>query len=215
MHRSLLLACLVVLGSAGSVSAQYGVPYDPVLEMSMGFTLMSRGPGKGLERTLVAGGFRGDYNGQATHSGVDGFWKVDVRVGQHRSLGIMKTRVHNSTGGVRQAGRNHESLAANHTVVTRAVTWSYRPTGWLSVGAGPAIHHRRFTIRNGGSPTEIRSERSLGAVAGINVKFKRENGAFMHALWQYRYAGSLRSESITAKIPFSHRMLGLGVGLEF
>jgi hypothetical protein len=54
-----------------------------------------------------------------------------------------------------------------------------------------------------------------------------------HALWQYRYAGSFRSDSVaipvgtlnrapdqavpwpSTPIPFSHRMLGIGFGIEF
>lgn len=235
MRRLLLICCAVLVVGESPAAAQYArvVPAEPVLELSLGLTTMSRGPGGGSERVMQAFGFHSGWRDQATRSSLDGFWKVEIGVSKHRSLGIMTTRVRNHTWGVRSDQGKSASINTRHTVVTRAVTWSYRPNGWLSVGAGPAIHKRRFVIDTHGPDAGVRSERGLGAVAGINVKFKRDNGAFIHALWQYRYAGSLRSSAIAlplpvprgaaeefvqwpaSSIPFSHRMLGIGFGLEF
>ena len=234
MHRLWLLLLAVLFVSETPAAAQFrSGANQPSLELSFGFTTMSRGPGGGSERAMQAIGFHPGSGEQSTRTSLDGFWKIEIGVSRHRSLGIMTTRVRNHTYGVRRDSGRTASIDTRHTVVTRAVTWSYRPSGWLSVGAGPALHKRRFAIRTDGPDAGVRSERGLGAVAGINVKFKRDNGAFMHALWQYRYAGSLRSSAVelplpqargaaeeyvqwpARSIPFSHRMLGIGFGLEF
>jgi hypothetical protein len=234
MTRLMPLACAAAFLLPSTVAAQYtqyplSSPQYPVLELSVGFTAMSRGPGEGSERAMHAMGFHS--SGQMTQTLLDGFWKVEVGVRPHRTLGIMTTRVRNGTYATR---REHgDSLHSRHVVITRAVTWSYRPNGWLSIGAGPAIHKRRFSIQSPRAPVGVRSDWGLGAVAGANVKFKRDNGAFLHAMVQHRYAGSLVSESVpvalarsrgtpddhvqwpSTRIPFSHRMIGIGFGVEF
>jgi hypothetical protein len=227
---------VLLFGCLGATSAfGQSPPAHPVIELSIGVTGMTRGPGRASENALAAMGFHNGYPNHAmTQTGLDGFWKLEIGVSERRSLGILTTRVANRTSGIRDiAGVPSTSIGVDHTVVTRAVTWSYRPNGWISVGAGPALHVRRFAIdASSGADVGVQSKRTLGAVAGVNVKWKRENGTFAHALWQYRYAGSLRSDTVTVpvssgrpapqtvqwpsmKIPFSHRMVGIGLGIEF
>ena len=71
----------------------------------------------------------------------------------------------------------------------------------------------------------------LSGQGGVNLKWKRDGGGFAHALWQYRYAGSLMADEVnvpvhgrlpnqtiqwpSTRIPFSHRMIGIGFGVEF
>lgn len=234
MTRLTPLLCLAASLLARPAAAQYtqyssSTPQYPVLELSVGFTAMSRGPGEGSERAMGALGFQG--SSQMTKTLADGFWKIEVGVRPHRTLGILTTRVRNGTYGSRPEPA--DSMRSHHVVVTRAVTWSYRPNGWLSVGAGPALHKRRFSIESDRGHVGVQSDWGLGAVAGANVKLKRRNGTFLHAMVQQRYAGSLRSETVpvafarfrgapddhvqwpSTRIPFSHRMIGIGFGVEF
>jgi hypothetical protein len=235
MNRLTTIACVAACLFANTAAAQLAPPQYPLLELSIGLTGMSRGPGKGSEGALTAMGFHEGYGNQGmTHTDLNGFWKVEIGVSERRSVGFLTTRVANRTRGVREAPGTGTSMAAQHAVITRAVTWSYRPNGWVSFGAGPALHTRRFAIDAPYGPdVAVQSKRGLGAVAGVNVKWKRENGTFAHALWQYRYAGSLGSgdatvpiglrngaplQSVnwpTTRIPFSHRMIGVGIGIEF
>lgn len=233
MNRLTTLVCFAVCLSANSVIAQ--PPLHPRVELSVGLTGMSRGPGEGSERALAAIGFHeGCRTDAMTQTGIDGFWKVEIGTSDRGSVGLLTTRTANRTTGVGDVpGHGNVQLSTDHVVVTRAITWSYRPSGWLSFGAGPALHRRRHAIGTPQGPdVGVRSERTLGAVAGVNVKWKRERGTFAHALWQYRYAGSFRSDSVaipidpqgrapqsvqwpSTPIPFSHRMIGIGVGVEF
>jgi hypothetical protein len=226
--------CFAACLSANSAFAQY-TPQYPVLELSAGITGMTRGPGKGSERAVMAMGFHEGYgNRSMTRTELDGFWKIEIGVAEHRTLGVLTTRVANSTRGVSETpNAGYGSVGVQHSVITRAVTWSYRPNGWISFGAGPALHTRRFAIDAPYGPNVgVQSKRALGAVAGVNVKWKRENGTFAHGLWQYRYAGSLSSDAAAVPIgnrngvlehvqwpathiPFSHRMIGIGIGIEF
>lgn len=235
MSRLMTILCLAACFSANSANAQ-PAPLYPRVELSVGLTGMSRGPGEGSEQALASMGFHEGYGSRGmTQTGIDGFWKVEIGLSDRRSLGILTTRTGNRTSGVGDIpGQRNVQISTDHVVVTRAMTWSYRPNGWISFGAGPALHRRRFAIDAPlGPDVGVRSERSLGAVAGVNVKWKREHGTFAHALWQYRYAGSFRSDSVaipvgalnrapeqavpwpSTKIPFSHRMLGIGFGIEF
>ena len=233
MTRLTPLLCLIASLLARPAAAQPPPPPQyPRLEMSVGLTVMSPGPGRGTEDALTAMGLRGGYPPSMTQSDIQGFWKIEIGTSERRTLGILKTRVGNRTSGSAEIpGLGHAQVSADHTVVTRAVTWSYRPNGWISVGAGPALHIRRFAIRGSGPAVGVQSRRSLGAVAGVNLKWKREGGGFAHALWQYRYAGSLTADHVevpvhgrttvqhvkwpSTRIPFSHRMIGIGFGLEF
>lgn len=232
MNRLTTLACVIVCLLAKPAAAQLPPSEHPRLEMSIGFTGMSRGPGEGAEQGLAAMGL---HRSGMTETGLEGFWKIEIGTSDRRSVGVLTTRVRNSSrghGDVPGAGDVHISTA--HVIVTRAVTYSYRPDGWLSFGAGPALHVRRFAINAPKGPhVGVQSKRSLGAVAGVNLKWKREGGTFAHALWQYRYAGSYRSDSAavpvwtlnrapeqsvqwpSTRIPFSHRMVGIGFGVEF
>jgi hypothetical protein len=233
MTRLSTLACVAVCLLPKSAAAQLSPPpLYPRLEMSVGLTTMSQGPGAGTEQALAAMGFRQDYGAGMTQSGIQGFWKIEIGTSDRRTLGILKTRVANRTSGSADiAGQGYAQVSANHIVVTRAVTWSYRPNGWISVGAGPALHVRRLAIRGAGAAVGVQSKSSLGAVAGVNLKWKRDGGGFAHALWQYRYAGSLTADEVnvpvhgrlpnqsvtlpSTRIPFSHRMVGIGFGVEF
>ena len=235
LRASVALFGLILL-SVNPASAQTGtVPQYPRFEVSAGLGVMSRGPGEASERALTSMDFHESYGGPSmTRPHLDGLFKMEIGVTRHRSIGFLSTRGVDSTRGVRDVpGKPHESLSVRHVVRTRAIVWSYRPNGWLSVGAGPAIHRRRFTI----DPPDhaavgVRSDRSLGAVAGVNVKTRRRDGLFVHALLQYRYAGSLQSDSVpvplgsrrvvprenvtwpSTKIPFSHRLMAMGIGFE-
>jgi hypothetical protein len=234
MHRLTTCICFTACLSANPVFPQ-SAPQYPVLELSAGITGMTRGPGKGSERAAAAMGFHESHGSRGmTRTELEGFWKVEIGVSEHRSLGFLTTRVANSTRGVREMPNpGFGSIGVQHSVITRAVTWSYRPNGWISLGAGPAVHVRRFAIDAPYGPNVgAQSDRALGAVAGVNVKWKRERGTFAHALWQYRFAGSLSSDNATVpigirngvvdraqwpatRIPFSHRMIGIGIGIEF
>ncbi|HUP40693.1 MAG TPA: hypothetical protein VM115_11280 [Vicinamibacterales bacterium] len=236
MTRLMPLLCLAACLLARPAAAQLPPPLTPRAELSVGLTGMSRGPGKGSERALASLGFHEGYGSRGmTQTGFDGFWKVEIGMSERRSVSVLTTRTANRTSGVGDVpGLGSVQLSTDHVVVTRAVTWSYRPNGWISFGAGPAVHRRRFAIDAPRGPNVgVRSERALGAVAGVNVKWKREHGTFAHALWQYRYAGSFRSDSVAVplgslnrapeqtvqwpatRIPFSHRMIGIGFGVEF
>jgi hypothetical protein len=233
MTRLSTLACLAACLLARPAAAQLPPPPQyPRLEMSVGLTAMSPGPGARSEQALSAMGFRQDYGAAMTQSDIQGFWKVEIGTSDRRTLGIFKSRVANRTSGSAEIpGQGYAQVSANHTVVTRAVTWSYRPNGWISVGAGPALHVRRLAIRGAGNAVGVQSKRSLGAVAGVNLKWRRDGGGFAHALWQYRYAGSLMADNVnvpvhgrlpnqsvnwpSTRIPFSHRMIGIGFGVEF
>jgi hypothetical protein len=233
MTRLTTLACVAFCLLANSAAAQLPPPPQyPRLEMSVGLTSMSPGPGTGTEDALTAMGLHGGYASSMTQSDIQGFWKIEIGTSERRSLGILKTRVANRTSGSAEIpGVGYAQVSAAHTVVTRAVTWSYRPNGWISVGAGPAVHVRRFAIRGTGPAVGVQSKRSPGAVAGVNLKWKRDGGGFAHALWQYRYAGSLTARDVdvpvygrsadqhvkwlSTRIPFSHRMIGIGFGVEF
>ena len=234
MNRLTTIICIATCLSASSASAQYAPQY-PLLEVSAGITGMTRGPGKGSERAIMAMGFHEGYgNRSMTTTELNGFWKIEIGVSEHRTLGMLTTRVANSTRGVREApSAGFGSIGVQHSVITRAVTWSYRPNGWISFGAGPAVHVRRFAIDTPYGPdVGGQSKRALGAVAGVTMKWKRENGTFAHGLWQYRYAGSLSSDDVAVpmgirngvpqhaqwpatRIAFSHRMIGIGIGIEF
>ena len=234
MNRLTTIICFTTCLSASSAFAQYAPQY-PLLELSAGITGMTRGPGTGSERAVMAMGFHEGYGNRGmTSTELDGFWKIEIGVAEHRTLGILTTRVANSTRGVREIpAPGFGSIGVQHSVVTRAVTWSYRPNGWISFGAGPALHTRRFAIDAPYGPNVgVQSRRGLGAVAGVNVKWKRENGTFAHGLWQHRYAGSLFADDVAipiasrngvleraqwpaTRIPFSHRMIGIGIGIEF
>ena len=229
-------ACLLARSAvfADSAKAQ-PAPALPRLELSVGITGMSRGPAEGSERALTAMGFHEDFgNERMTQTRFDGFWKIEIGVGERRTIGILTTRVGNYTRGVREVpGQGSGSIGTHHSIVTRAITLSYRPNGWISFGAGPALHLRRFAIDAPYGPNVgVQSKRALGAVAGVNVKWKRNNGTFAHGFWQYRYAGSLSSNNVAVplglrngavdeaewpatQIRFSHRMLGVGFGIEF
>ena len=234
MNRLTALGCVAVCLLAKSAAAQLPPPQYPILEMSVGIGGMSPGPGARSESALRAIGFHEGYGNQGmTHTDLNGFWKIEIGVSERRTLGVLTTRVANRTRGVsEQPNGTSVSMATHQAVVTRAVTWSYRPNGWVSFGAGPALHIRRFAVDAPlGPDVAVQSKRGLGAVAGVNVKWKRESGTFAHALWQYRYAGSLSSESVSVpitarsgpqsiqwpstKISFSHRMIGIGIGVEF
>lgn len=235
MSRLTTLAYFAACLCARTAAAQ-PAPLYPRVELSVGLTGMSRGPGEGSERALAAIGFHEGYGTRGmTQTGIDGFWKVEIGTSDRRSLGILTTRTANRTSGAGDVpGRDNVQISTDHVVVTRAISWSYRPNGWISFGAGPALHRRRFAIDAPQGPdVGVRSARALGAIAGVNVKWKREHGTFAHALWQYRYAGSFRSDSVavpvgalnrapqqsvqwpSTRIPFSHRMLGIGFGMEF
>jgi hypothetical protein len=235
MSRLTTIACFAAC-LAPHVARAQPAPPNPRVELSVGITGMSRGPGKGSEHAFAALGFHEGYGRRAmTETGLDGFWKVEIGTSDRRSIGILTTRTANRTSGVGDIpGQRNVPISADHVVVTRAITWSYRPNGWISFGAGPALHRRRFAIDAPlGPDVGVRSDRSLGAVAGVNVKWKREHGTFAHAMWQYRYAGSFRSDGVSipvgalnrapdqavpwpsTRIPFSHRMLGIGFGIEF
>ncbi|MEO5742244.1 MAG: hypothetical protein ABIS29_16785 [Vicinamibacterales bacterium] len=235
MNRLTTILCFAACLFARLAAAQ-APPQHPHVELSVGLTGMSRGPGEGSERALATIGFHEGYGTRGmTQTGFDGFWKLEIGTSDRGSLGILTTRTANRTSGVGDVpGQGSVQLSTDHVVVTRAFTWSYRPNGWISFGAGPAIHRRRFAIDAPQGPdVGVRSERSLGAVAGVNVKWKREHGTFAHALWQYRYAGSFQSDNVTipvnppgraqantvqwpsTRIPFSHRVLGIGFGIEF
>jgi hypothetical protein len=233
MTRLTPLVCAAAFLLPRSAAAQLPPPPQyPRLEMSVGLTTMSQGPGAGTEQALTAIGFRQDYGARMTQSDIQGFWKIEIGTSDRRTLGIFKSRVANRTSGSADIpGQGYAHVSAHHTVVTRAVTWSYRPNGWISVGAGPAVHLRRLAIRGAGAAVGVQSKRSLGAVAGVNLKWKRDGGGFAHALWQYRYAGSLTAGEVSVpvhgrlpnqsvklpstRIPFSHRMVGIGFGVEF
>jgi hypothetical protein len=233
MSRLITVMCVAICLFAHPAPAQTP-PAHPLLELSIGLTGMSRGPGKGSEQAAMAMGFHEGFGPRGmTTTELDGFWKVEVGVSERRTLGILTTRVANRTDGTGITGGGSTAIGVHHSVVTRALTWSYRPNGWISVGAGPALHRRRFAIDAPSGPNVgAQSKRALGAVAGVNMKWKRENGTFAHALWQYRYAGSLSSGTVTipvglrngvpqtiqwpaTRIPFSHRMIGVGIGIEF
>ena len=112
-----------------------------------------------------------------TYSDVEGFWKIEIGTSDRGSIGVLKSRVANrSNGHGVTSGAVNAQINTRQIVVTRAVTWSYRPNGWISVGAGPALHVRRFVMNAPGLNVGVLSRRSLGAVAGVNVKWKRENG---------------------------------------
>src|SRR5688572_30747098 len=166
MNR-LILICVAACLYATSAFAQY-IPQYPVLELSAGITGMTRGPGKGSERAVSAMGFHEGYgNRRMTTTDLEGFWKIEIGVSEHRTLGILTTRVANSTRGVRETPNSGSgSVGVQHAVITRAVTWSYRPNGWISFGAGPALHTRRFAIDAPYGPNVgAQSKRALGAVA--------------------------------------------------
>ena len=236
MNRLTAFGCMAFCLVAESAAAQLPPPQYPLLEMSVGIGGMSPGPGARSEAALRSIGFHEGYGNQGmTQTDLNGFWKIEIGVSERRTLGVLTTRVANRTRGQRDLpGAGSISLATQQAVVTRAVTWSYRPNGWVSLGAGPALHTRRFSIDAPVGPDVApQSKRGLGAVAGVNVKWKRENGTFAHALWQYRYAGTLSSDTVSVpvsaragvplqkvqwpstQIPFSHRMLGFGFGIEF
>ena len=137
-------------------------------------------------------GLRESYRPSMTQSDIQGFWKIEIGTSDRRTLGILKSRVTNRTSGSAEIpGQGNAHVSVNHVVVTR----------------------------------------SLGAVAGVNLKWKRDGGGFAHALWQYRYGGSLKAEEVnvpvhgrlpnqsiqwpSTRIPFSHRMIGIGFGVEF
>lgn len=234
MNRLTTFICFAACLIAAPAVAQYAPQY-PMLELSAGITGMTRGPGKGSERAVTAMGFHEGYGNRGmTRTELDGFWKIEIGVSEHRTLGILTTRVANTTRGVRDTpSPGFGSVGVQHSVITRALMWSYRPNGWMSFGAGPALHTRRFAIDAPYGPNVgVHSKRTLGAVAGVNMKWKRENGTFAHGLWQYRYAGSLSSDDVAVpigsrngavervpwpatRIPFSHRMIGIGIGIEF
>lgn len=202
MTRLTPLVCFAASLLAHPAAAQLPPPpQHPRLEMSVGLTSMSPGPGRGTADALTKMGLHGGYVPSMTQSHIQGFWKVEIGTSERRTLGILKTRVTNRTSGAAEIpGGGHTHVSANHTVVTRAVTWSYRPNGWISVGAGPALHIRRFAIRGSGPAVGVQSKRSLGAVAGVNLKWKREGGGFAHVLWQYRYAGSLTTDRVDVPV---------------
>ena len=213
----------------------------PHVELSVGVAgMISPGPGTDIERemrrlhldfgdgrrampvtelpTLVPGGSVQTHIGVLPHATIGGY------------LGI----VANQTSGMTE---QRGLVLAHSTITTGALIVSFRPNPWLKIGAGPALHDRRFSFDDGrGKALDATEDARLGWVASGEAKFARHAWtadhppAFGYAMVQYRSIAPLRTAAAAVPVlssrgpaidwpssllHFSHWILGFGVGVEF
>jgi hypothetical protein len=205
----------------------------PRVEMSVGLGSVRGGPAGQVEREMTR--LRLDHREGPLESPktsfIDfppAFAQVHVGVRRHTMVGALV-----STFGLGTVGRAEDGGLAHveSTVVSRALLVSYRPTPWIRIGAGPALH--RSTVEFPLANRETREQR-LGWVAGGDVKFVRRPLSFQHPptfgylTAQYRGAPAIRApagslpvgsneRSVTwpgQRVRTSHWMIGVGVGFE-
>jgi hypothetical protein len=205
----------------------------PRAEMSVGLGSVRGGPAGQVEREMTRLGLdhRDGLLESPKTSFIDfppAFAQVHVGVTRHTMAGALV-----STFGFSTTGRDADGGLAHvqSKVVSRALIVSYRPTPWIRIGAGPALH--RSTV---GFPLADRAtrEQRLGWVAGGDVKIVRRPLSFQHPptfgylTAQYRGAravrapaGSLPVGSNGRSVPWpgqrvrtSHWIIGLGLGFE-
>lgn len=146
MNRLTTAACLAACLSAHSAAAQ-APPAFPHVELSVGITGMSRGPGEGSERALAALGFHEGYGARGmTQTGFDGFWKVEIGTSARRSLGILTTRTANRTSGVGEVpGAGNVQISTDH-MEARARAHSRTRSGSIGMRVRSGQTARRFRL---------------------------------------------------------------------
>jgi hypothetical protein len=168
--------------------------------------------------TLVPGGSVQTHIGVLHYATIGGY------------LGI----VANQTSGMTE---QRGLVLAHSTITTGALILSFRPNPWLKIGAGPALHDRRFSFDDGrGKGLDATEDARLGWVASGEAKFARHAWtadhppAFGYAMVQYRSIAPLGTAAATVSVlssrgpaiewpssllQFSHWILGFGLGVEF
>jgi hypothetical protein len=204
------------------------------LEMSVGLGSIKGGPASRLEREMTRLGLdhREGLVKRPTTSIMDfppAFAQVHVGVRRHAMVGVLV-----STVGLSTVGRDADGGLAyvQSRVVSRALLVSYRPTPWIRIGAGPALHRSSVELP---LANRVTSEQRLGWAAGGDVKIVRRPlsyqrpPTFGYVTAQYRGALSLRVPAVSLplsgpdrrsiswpsqRVRTSHWVIGVGVGFE-
>jgi hypothetical protein len=207
----------------------------PHVELAVGVGEMLSGPGLDLERQMQRLDLGHDiprfsYPKTTPPSLVPGvFGQVHVGVTKHTTLGFIASAVETETSG-RAADQATTVVKAN--VRSEALVLSFRPTPWIKVGAGPAMHRRLLTFHD--RDATVRSDEA-GWLANSEVKFARRAADSMHPArfglitGQYRNAGHIDVPSMPValygrerrliawpaqRVRASHWMIGVGIGVE-
>jgi hypothetical protein len=123
------------------------------------------------------------------------------------------------------------NIMAQHSITTRAVTAVFKPWNALTLSAGPAAYRRLSFFESGnvlGRQAESR-DTAWGLTVGAKGAIEHSPGVFSEYLAQYQFAGSMKLPAAeiaftrtgqTARwprssIPFSHWILGMGIGMRF
>jgi hypothetical protein len=206
----------------------------PRVELSVGLGSVRGGPAHQVEREMTRLGLdhRDGLLERPKTSFIDfppAFAQVHVGVRRHTMVGVLVSTFGLSTVGQADDG----GIAHVHsTIVSRALIVSYRPTPWIRIGAGPALH--RSTVEFPLADRATREQR-LGWIAGGDVKFMRRPLSYQHPptfgylTAQYRGAPSVRvpagslplsgfdRRSVSwpgQRVRTSHWIIGVGVGFE-
>lgn len=207
----------------------------PHVEVSVGAAEMAGGPGRDLEKGMIALGLQSRW-GPYTYPYTEppnilpgAFAQVNVGVTPHTMAGGLADVLETTTHGRTPAGG---SLSARANVKTRAVLASFRPTPWVKVEAGPALMHRLLEFES--TALTVRDD-AIGWVAGADAKFARRPMTPEHPPWfayvtaQYRGAPSLDVPATTVPlygsgrqqlgwpaqhVRMAHWLVGVGFGFE-
>jgi hypothetical protein len=208
----------------------------PRVELSVGAGPEYGGPGGHLEREMTRLGLDHDdgmlkrpkTSPRDTIPGA--FAQLHVGVTRHAMVGLLISTLASSTVG--QAA-NGDLAHVDASVLSRALIVSYRPTPWIRIGAGPALHRRTLEFPRGEGA--LTREPGWGWLASADVKFFRRPLSSQHApvfgyvTAQYRGAPAMRAPA--GSLPFggvdrrelpwpaqriraAHWMVGVGFGFE-
>src|SRR5260221_2997838 len=123
----------------------------PHVELAVGAGEMFSGPGLDLERQMKRldlghDADRFEYPKTTPPSLLPGIvGQVHVGVTKHTALGFIASAVETETSG-RAADDATTVVKAN--IRSEALVLSFRPTPWIKVGAGPAMHRRLLTFHD-------------------------------------------------------------------
>jgi len=207
----------------------------PHVELSVGAGRILGGPGAHVEREMTRLGLNHgagllEMPRTSTTDSIPGaFAQIHVGVAPHAMVGVFVSTVPTDTvGRAADGGQAYVKESVN----SRALLVSYRPSPWIRIGAGPALHRRSLELIGSDSVTR---EQRLGWLGSADVKVFRRPLSYEHPptygylTAQYRGAPALNvpagSLAVSGperrflpwpgqRVRTSHWMIGVGVGFE-